>query len=275
MRRLIPGIVAGALVFLQSCGPSAETGKPAAVSSRESLYREGHGYYVERNLDSAAAVLRRALALDSMYVPALTELADVQYELAMRITGQDDPERLGLLRSARVCLVRLESLGNGESSLYERLCELSVTLSDNRAFLKYARRNAEKYPFDRQMYNLGLAYYQTADYPSSVKVLKDAAEKFKLSPYVGGFYRTMGLAYMRQDRDQTATRMLETGMQAVDSRISDLKKAGTAPSSPDFRRLADDRVAMLVTLRKLYTTYKEHQKLDRVERLLREAGQIQ
>jgi len=274
MRHLVFAGFCLSLTVLQACSPSVETAKKPAVATVETLYGEGHAYYVDRNLDSAAAVLRRAVAADSGYVPALTELADVQYELAMRMSTEDDPARLSLFRSARSCLVRLEALGNGESGLYERICELSVALSDNRSFLKYAKKNAEKFPFDRQMYNLGLAYYQTADYPSAVRVLREASEKFKSSSYIGGFYRTLGLAYMRQDRDQTATRTLETGLQAVDKKLAEVRPAGQNPSSPEIRRLSDDRIAILMTLRKLFTTYKEQQKLERIERLLRDAGQI-
>ncbi len=261
-------------LFLQSCGPSAGTGRPEPAMTAEGLYARGHEEYVERNLDSAAALFRRAVAIDSGYVPALTELADVQYELGMRAPGEDNPERLAMFRAARTTLVRLESLGSQESGVYERICELSVALDDNRTFLKYAKKNADKYPYDRQMYNLGLAYYQTGDYAAAVKVTRQGTEKFRQSPYIGGMYRTLGLSYMKQDRDQTATRVLESGLASVDSRIAELKKAGTGSDSPDLRRLTDDRVALLATLRKLYTTYNDRPKLEHVERLLREAGEL-
>ena len=266
-------VVLGTAMILQSCGPSAETGKPAPTSA--ALYARGHEYYLGQNFDSAVALLQRVVAMDSTHVAALTDLGDAQYELAMRAKGMNDSDHLSKAREARSTLIRLESLGNQESSVYDRICELSVSLEDSKAFLKYAKKNAEKYPYDRQTYNLGLAYYQSGDYASSVKVTKPALEKFRQSPYIGGFHRTLGLAYMKQDRDQSATKVLESGVEAADARLAALKKAGTEPGSADDRRLTEDRVALLTMLRKLYTTYNEQQKLERVERLLREAGQMQ
>ena len=161
-----------------------------------------------------------------------------------------------------------------ESTVYERLCELSVVLDDNRSFLKFAKKNAEKYPYDRQMYNLGIAYYETGDHASVIKTMKEAAQKFKISPYIGGFYRQLGLSYMKMDRDQTAVRTLETGVQIVDGRLADLRKSGADPSTSEERRLFEDRVGMLTSLRKLHQIYKERAKLEKVERLLREAGSL-
>ena len=274
MRRPVLCLLSAVAVILQSCGPSGGTGRTERAHSAEELYNQGHEYYINRNLDSAAALLQRSVALDSANVPALTDLGEVQYEIGMRVSGEDDPARLAMFRAARGTLIRLESLGSQDSPVYERLCELSVALDDNRSFLRYAKRNAEKFPYDRQTYNLGLAYYQTGDYASAVKVTKQAVEKFRQSSFIGGFHRTLGLSYMKQDRDQTATRILENGVEAVDSRIGELKKAGTDPSSPDFRRLTDDRTGILTVLRKLYATYKDQQRLERVERLLRETGQL-
>jgi tetratricopeptide (TPR) repeat protein len=273
-RRSILGLFFAATILLESCGPTGEKGTTPGGESKEGLYRSGHQYYVNRDLDNAAEMLDRALLLDSAYIPALTDLAEVHYELGMREQAERGPARLDHYRLARTCLARLESVGIHESTVYDRLCELSVALEDNRSFLKYAQKNAEKYPYDRQLYNLGVAYYEMGDYASVIKTLKDAAEKFKNSPYIGGFYRQLGLAYLKIDRDQTAARTLETGVQIVDARLAELRKSGGDPSSSDYRRLGDDRLGMLVSLRKIHQTYKDQAKLEKVERLLREAGYL-
>jgi tetratricopeptide (TPR) repeat protein len=260
------------LAVFAGCGPSGETARTPAAETPEALYRIGHAYYLERNLDSAAATLTRAYALDSTSVPLLTDLADVYFELGMRFADEKDPRRLTQFRRSRGYLIRLEALGSRESVLYERLCELSVALDDSRSFLKWAKKNAEKYPYDRQAYNLGIALYENGEYAAVVKTMKESVEKFKTSPYIGGYYRQMGLAYMKMDRDQTATKTFETGLIIVDQKLAEARKSGSDPNLPDLRRLADDRVGMLVSLRKIYQTYKETAKLERVERLLREAG---
>ncbi len=274
MKRYATRLAILALAILAGCGPSGESAKPPAAETSEALYREGHEFYLARNLDSAAATLTRAYAFDSSSLPLLADLADVHYELGMRYPDERDPQRLYHFRRSRGYLVRLESLGSRESPVYERLCELSSALDDNRSFLKWAKKNAEKYPYDRQIYNLGIAYFENGDYPAVVKAMKDATEKFKSSPYIGGYYRQLGLAYMKIDRDQTATKTLETGVAIVDGRIAEVRKAGSESSAADVRRLSDDRVGMLVSLRKLYQTYKETAKLERVERQLRGAGYL-
>jgi tetratricopeptide (TPR) repeat protein len=273
-RCIVLGLLLAATIPLESCGPAGETGKTPGGESKEGLYRSGHQYFLNRDLVNAAEMLDRALQLDSVYTLALSDLAEVHYELGMKEQGEKSPARIEHFRASRTYLARLESLGILEPTLYERLCELSVALDDNRSFLKYAKKNAEKYPFDRQLYNLGIAYYETGDYASVIKTMKDASEKFKSSPYIGGFYRQLGLAYMKIDRDQTAVRTLETGVQIVNARLADLRKSGADPSSSEYRRLGDDRVGMLVSLRKIHQTYKEQAKLEKVERLLREAGYL-
>jgi len=274
IRRIILGVALAATITLDACGPGAESSRTAAPESKEVLYRNGHQSWVERDFDGADAMLKRALQIDSSYIPALSDLAEIQYELGMKEPGEKSRGRLDRFTQARIYLMRLESLGTCESPVYERLCELSVALDDNRTFLRYAKKNAEKYPYDRQMYNLGIAYYETGEYAAVIRTMKEATEKFKISPYIGGFYRQLGLAYMKVDRDQTAVRTLEAGVQIVDKRVAELKKSGTDGSSSENRRLLDDRVGMLVSLRKLYQTYKEQAKLTAVERLLREAGYL-
>jgi tetratricopeptide (TPR) repeat protein len=269
-RILIPALLAAVIAAIPGCGPSGGAGRPAASERVDELYTLGHQYYTDRNLDSAAAMLGRAVEVDSGYVPALSDLAEVQYARGMELPDEKNPTRLSRLRVARTLLARLEGLGDTNAVIYDRLCELSVALEDNRGFLRYARRYADKFPYDRQFYNLGVAQYQNGDYAAAAKTMKTATDKFKASPYLAGFYREMGLAYMKLDRDQTAVRTLESGLSAADSRLVEMKKSESSPT--DIRRVNDDRTGILMTLRKLYVTYKDQPKLENVERLLREAG---
>jgi hypothetical protein len=105
-----------------------------------------------------------------------------------------------------------------------------------------------------------------------LKTEREASEKFRESPYVGAFYREMGLAYMKMDRDQTAERTLTAGVQAVDARLAAVRKSEEGGTSDGSRRLQDDKIGMLLLLRRLHTTYRESEKLAQVERQLREAG---
>lgn len=265
-------ILSSAAIWSMGCGPSDETARLSSPPPAEELYRAGHQYFLERNLDSAAALLDRSVATDSSFAPALSDLADAQYARGMAITETGNPGRLALFRAAREALSRLETLGTVEGSVYDRLCELSVSLDDSRAFLRYARKNVEKFPYDRQYYNYGVALYQTGDYDGVVKAMKEAIEKFRFSSYLGGYYREQGLAYMKIDRDQTATRTFESGVTAVEKILAGLKKDES--TSGDVRRLSDDRTGMLLSLRKLYATYKQGDNLERVERILRHAGSL-
>src|SRR5512141_1098470 len=67
-------VAACVLVAFAGCGPSGETARTSGAETPEALYRIGHAYYLDRNLDSAAATLTRAYALDSTSVPLLTDL---------------------------------------------------------------------------------------------------------------------------------------------------------------------------------------------------------
>jgi tetratricopeptide (TPR) repeat protein len=255
------------LVMIPSCSSAPELAKSPPGATREGLFAEGHRLYLTQQPDSAARILTRVLALDSGYVPALQDLASLTYERAMKTRTETDAQNSGALRESFGYFRRLEGLGVQESEVYERLGELSVALKDNRSFLLYAKKNAEKYPYDRQMYNLGLAYFESGDYASVVRTQTQALEKFKNSNYLGGFYRQMGRAYMKMDRDQTAERTLAAGVQAVDGRLSELR----AERADADRRLTDDKVSMLLLLKKLHITYNALDKLQAVERQLQEA----
>ena len=274
MRR--SGIWARALAFvlLAGCGPAKETTTapppPPAPVTVETLVREGQRLYAARELDSASTAFAGALRLDSTYLPALQQMALLQYDIVMA-EQQKSERRLRASRAARDAYERLERQGVSESDVYERICELSVLLEDNRTFLRYAKKNAEKYPFDRQYYNLGLAYVEAGEYAGAIKTLKEATEKFSSSMYIGGFYRQLGKAYSGIDRDQTAERTYTAGLKVVEKRL-ELLGAATGSPSPERRRLVDDKMAMLLALKKLHQTYKQTDKLREVERQLKEAG---
>jgi tetratricopeptide (TPR) repeat protein len=219
--------------------------------------------------------LRRAVALDSAYVDALVDLASLAYDQAIREEGETNPRRLEKFRVSRGFFARAEALGYHDASAYERLGELSVALEDERGFLKYARKSAEQYPYDRQYYNLGLAYYGVGDWQGVVKSQKDATEKFKQSPYLGAYYRQTGRAYMKLDRDQTAERTFVAGVAAVEARLASIRKlGGEYRGRDDFRRLSDDKIGILLLLKRLHTTYKAADKLEQVDRQLKEAGYV-
>jgi tetratricopeptide (TPR) repeat protein len=274
MRMLRPALAALLALLLSSCGSSPEAVKPAAApASKEGLYMAGHLLYGQQQYDSAAVLLKKAAAMDSSFLPPVQDLAALYSDLGMRNPADVSPARTEKLREARRYYARLEARGSQEAEIYERLCEISVALEDDRSFLKYARKNAEKYPFDRQYYNLGLASFGAGDYTGTVRTQKEAVEKFQQSPYVGGFYRQMGRAYMKMDRDQTAERTLALGVQAVDGRIAEMKRGGGEYKATDaYRRLADDKIGMLLLLKRLHQTYKAADKLEQVERQLKEAG---
>lgn len=260
-------IVVPALV-LGSCGPSGETANTRPGESKEAAYERGHRFYQMMDLEAAERELMRAVELDSTYVEPLVDLGSLSYDLGRRLEGEKNPGRLERFRRARRFLARAEALGYHDESAYERLCELSLVLEDAHGFLAYAKKTAALYPYDRQLYNLGLACFGVEDWQGVIKSQKEAAEKFPQSPYLGGFYRQMGRAYMKLDRDQTAERTFATGVQAVDGRMT-----GKGSLSADERkRLLDDKVAMLLLLKRLHTIYGATDKLSNVERQLKEAG---
>lgn len=259
--------------LLASCGPSSESLKPAPGESKEVLYATGHRLYLRHELDSAVVVLRRASDLDSAYLPPVEDLASLYFDKGMKELEKSQGRKSNLML-ARNFFARLEAKGTALAEVYERLCEISVALDDDRGFLRYARKDAEKYPFDRQYFNLGVAYFNVGDYANVVKTQREAAGKFKQSAYIGSFYRQLGRAYMKQERHQTAKQVFESGVKIIDQRIEELKTgAGEIKSTDAYRRLLDDKIGMLTSLRWLHQTYKEPDKLERVERLLKEAEQ--
>ena len=270
---IIAGLTVSLSVALWSCGPSGETGRPTGLATKESLFRAGHELYLMQEFDSALVLLKRSAACDSSYVSPLADLAALYHDLGTQQHGEKNPKRLEYFRASRSYFARMEALGMREADIYERLCELSVVLDDDRTFLKYARKNAELYPYDRQYYNLGVASFGAGEYQNVIRTQKEALQKFKQSPYLGGFYRYMGHAYMKVDRDQTAERVLTTGVQAVGARIGELKKGGgNYTMTEEFRRLNDDKIGMLLLLKRLHQVYKAGDKLEQVECQLREAG---
>jgi tetratricopeptide (TPR) repeat protein len=269
------GVLLLAALVLEGCGSSEETTvRPTAtILTKEALYLEGHQLYLQQSYDSAAVLLKRSSAMDSTYQDPIKDLAQLYYEQGMKAGTERGSAKGQSLRQARTYFAYLERQGVTEADIYERLCEVSVALDDDRSFLRYAKRYADLYPYDRQSYNLGVAYFNAGDYQQTIKSQREAKEKFKDSPYLGGFYRQMGRAYRKVDRDQTAERTFTEGVKAVDGRIAELRKTDPAyRSSTDYRRLLDDKIAMLQELKRLHQIYKAQDKLAQVERQLKELG---
>lgn len=258
-----------------ACGPAPETTSrpPASVDTKEALYKVGHQFYVEQQFDSADVYLNRALSMDASFVAPLKELADMHYALGMQQSGEKNALRLHHFRKSFGYFSRIESQGTNDAELYERLSELSNALDDNKALVKFAKKNAEAYPYERQYFNLGFAYFQAADYQNVIKTQKEAVDKFKGSTYIGSFYRQLGRAYMKIDRDQTAERTFDAGLKAVDAVLADLRKSNSRfKSTEEYRRLVDDKIGILVSLRSLHQTYRASDKLRKVEQQLKELG---
>lgn len=261
-------------ILLASCAPTPEISKrpEPSVETKEMLYRRGHQLYLEQKFDSAVIVLERSVAMDDQYVPPLADLAEMYYLIGGRDGGDKHPKYVDGFIKSRQYYARIEALGSKESNVLERLCELSDAMEDDTAFVLYAKKNAAAYPYDRQYFNLGFAYFKAGDYANAIASQKDAVRKFGSSPYVGSFYRQLGRAYMKMDRDQTAERIFVDGIQKADSQLGELRKAGGDYKSSDtYRRLIDDKIGMLTSLKSLHLTYKAKDKLDEVERALREA----
>jgi tetratricopeptide (TPR) repeat protein len=186
--------------------------------------------------------------------------------MAMRDKDEKSPSRAEHLRASRQYFSNLEGLGEHDPELYDRLCELSLATGDNKSFLSYAKKSVDQYPFDRQYYNLGIGYFNVGDYANVIKVEKLAIEKFRTSPYMSSYYRQLGRAYMKMDRDQTAERTFDDGLRIV------IERLGARTSPDDFRRLMDDKIAMLLSLKHLCQRYHKDDKLKQVEHQLQEAG---
>jgi tetratricopeptide (TPR) repeat protein len=261
--------------LLLGCGPSTESTKTEtttpAILTKETLFERGQKFYLQQNLDSALANVNQALAMDANYKDALEVAAPLHYDLALRADGQKKKNEL--LRKARDYYAKVESFGVKESETYERICEIANMLNDDKTFLKYAKKNADAYPYERQYYNLSVAYANVEDWSNMINAMKKAVEKFPGSPYIGSFYRQLGRAYTKIGRDQTAEKIFYTGLSAIDAKIGELRKSNAEyKSSAEYARLKDDKHGILITLKNLHTTYKAMDKLAEVERKLKELG---
>jgi tetratricopeptide (TPR) repeat protein len=235
--------------------------------SKEELYRQGHALYAQEEVDRAAALLEKSLALDSLYEGPLLDLASLYYDMGMRGEGGSPDLRRERLRRAAGYFARLERSGNCEPVVYERLCEISVELCDTVAFVLHAERYASRYPEERQFHNLGVAYYEAGWYQDVIRSMKEAIKKFPESSYTSSFYRQLGYAYMKVDRHQTAERTLYAGLKAIEG-----GSARAKGSAETVRRVKDDTIAILLALRKLHRIYDAEEKLRDVERRLHDSG---
>ncbi len=266
----------GIIVLLASCARSPEISKlpEPSVETKEMLFRRGHQLYLEQKFDSATILLERSVAMDGRYALPLADLAEMYYLIGARDGGDKHPKYVEGFIKSRQYYARVEALGSKESSVLERLCELSDVMEDDTAFVLYAKKNAVAFPYDRQYFNLGFAYFKAGDYANAIASQKEAVRKFGNSPYVASFYRQLGRAYMKMDRDQTAERIFVDGIQKADSHLGELRKAGGDYKSSDaYRRLIDDKIGMLTSLKSLHLTYKANDKLEEVERALKEANE--
>ena len=272
-RRLFAGMFL-VLAVISGCGPTAETPRPEpapTLVSREEVYLAGHQLYLESQYDSAAVLLRRAYKMDTSVVEPVRDLAQLHYEWAMR-APEKSRERTQRLRTARTYFVRLDALGDRTSDVYERLCEISVGLNDDGSFVRFARKNAELYPYDRQLFNLARAYFEVEDFQSVIKSTKESIDRFKRSPYITSYYRLLGRAYMKIGRDQTAEKTLAAGVKEAEARLAALRTRGAGEGTDQRRRAHDDKINMLLALKQLHTTYRADDKLGRVEQQLKEEG---
>jgi len=266
-------VLPAAALLLSGCGSSGEpTRPPAPPPSKESVFREGNLLYAQRQYDTAAVLLRQAYGMDSSYLDPALALAALYFDLGKEAAAGSKKANESYRQSQRYYRIVVEA-GRHDAEVLDRLCEVSLLLRDDRAFARYAKKNADLYPYERQTYNLGLAYFGVEDFQNVVKTQKEAIDKFRTSAYLGGYYRLLGLAYVKQGRDQTAERTFLAGIKAVESRIAEVKRA-EPPATEDLTRLSDDRVAMLQQLRRLFQIYKKQEDLERVERQLRDAGQL-
>ncbi|MFN0158736.1 MAG: tetratricopeptide repeat protein [Bacteroidota bacterium] len=264
----------GVLFLVSSCVQTPETVKeqPAEAETKEILFKRGHRLYLAQQFDSALTMHAKAVALDSAYLDPWKDMAEIHYTLALMEGGDKNPRKTQKSREARDCYMRAERLGFKNSDVYERICELSVLMEDDKTFLAYAKKNAEQYPYDRQYFNLGLAYFNAGEYQQVISSQKEAIQKFTSSSFIGSFHRQLGRAYENIDRDQTAEKTFAAGVKAVDDHMALMKKAGKTVASVDAARLQDDKTAMLLALKRLHQRYKADDKLRDVERQLKAAG---
>lgn len=269
------GITGGFLIVLllggcASSDRSEREGGGSPVLTKESLANEGRRLYREAAFDSARHFLEAALAIDSMYLPALRDLGQLSYRNGL----MKQPESVGHeaeFRSALVCYRRLESAGYQDRELFDRLTEITHTLGERDLFLEYAEKQAEHFPGDRQQYNLGLAYSDHGRFQEVIASQKAAIPAYGHSPYIGGFYRLLGDAYAAVDRQQTAEKTYKEGVAAADERIEFFSTA-----DPEFRSgsmyvlLSENRRSMLVSLRRIYRLHGKTRELEEVNKRLEE-----
>lgn len=271
MNRILMAVAS--LLLLAGCGSSPESARRETpkLAPKEILFADGQRLYLQENLDSARTVLLEAVALDANYRDALEILAPLHFDLAAR--SESGKKKMELLRQSRDFYIKLEALGAKDPIVYERLCEIAGTLHDTKTFVKYAKKNADAYPYDRQLYNLSVAYFTAEEYNNVINVCKQGIDKFKNSPFAGTFYRQLGRAYMKMDRDQTAERTFYTGLGIIDRKMAELRKNDPDYAhSADFIRLKEDKAGILTSLKYIHTTYKAAEKLADVEKKLKELG---
>jgi tetratricopeptide (TPR) repeat protein len=270
-RRFISLAYAGlGVILLLFAGGCSSTQVPAPPPvTKEMLYTRGHQRYLVGEYDSAAVLLRAALDMDSSYVDPVSDLAQLYFDRGM-IDTTVSPDRMSDLRRSFRYYGQLERTGRQDAETYDRLGALALALNDNAGFLTYAKENTDRFPFDRQYFNLGVAYYKAGDFQASIRVLKEATEKFQDSEYIGGMYRQLGKSYMSVDRNQTAERVLYEGLAVADRMIAGKRHGENEDGS--VARLTGDRIGILLSLKGLHTLYRQTEKQARVEQLLREAG---
>ena len=257
-------------VVVAGCTGSQNAVESSLPPTSAALAREGSRLLALGKADSATVVLVQALAVDSSNSGARADLALARYQRASR---GDSTEQLKLMREAYEAYADLENRGSTEMAVYDRLCELAQLTEDTAGFLHYAHRAAEHYPYDRQMLNLGRAQLGAGLYGEVVQTQKEAIKRFPDSPYRSGFYRLLGQAYVRVDRYQTAQRVFAEGVEEAEKAIAVFSSSDQDPAT--LSRIEHDRIAMLVSLRRLYTIYDEHEKLRDVERRLKETDGLQ
>ena len=252
------------IIVVMGCGTATKTTTPsAAPETRESLYARGHALYAEGRHDSAMVYLERSRSLDPTYLPPLNDLAEIYYVAGA--TGQES-EREKNMRAALGCYAAIDSLGHGNEATFDRLTELSHNLGETGLFLSYSEKQVRLYPGDRQLYNLGLAYFGSGNFQKVVDTQKGAIGKYPHSPYIAGFYRLLGDAYFSIDRQQSAERTYEEGLHAVDKSVKGMKEANPGfIETAEYRQLAGNYKAMLASLKKIYRLHGKQERLRELE----------
>jgi len=251
-------------LVVMGCGTATKTTTPdAAPETRESLYARGHAWYAEGRHDSATVYLERSRSVDPTYLPPLNDLAEIYYVAGA--AGQES-ERRKNMRAALGCYAAIDSLGHADEATYDRLTELSHSLGDTDLFLFYSEKQVRHYPGDRQLYNLGLAYFGSGNSQKVIETQKGAIGKYPHSPYLAGFYRLLGDGYFNIDRQQTAERTYEEGLHAVDESVRRMKEANPGfTETAEYIQLAGNYRAMLASLKKIYRLHGKQDKLSELE----------